>query len=114
MQRDTSHSHRVDQDVDCCLWNVVPLLYNGCVKLLDIGGNWNKLSYTSIQSIPNSSIVDMSGEYAGHGRTGTFSRNCVQIPATWSCIIMLKHELVAADEWASGSRHGISVHSNYH
>ena len=28
---------------------------------------------------------DMSGEYAGHGRTGTFSasRNCVQIHATW-------------------------------
>ncbi len=31
------------------------------------------------------SIGDMSGEYAGHARTGMFSasRNCVQILATW-------------------------------
>jgi hypothetical protein len=41
---------------------------------------------------------DMSGDYAGHGRTGPFSasRNCVQILAL--CIIMLKHEVMAADE----------------
>ncbi|KAM9415983.1 nucleoporin SEH1 isoform 4-T17 [Salvelinus alpinus] len=26
---------------------------SGCAKLLDIGGNWNKLLYTSIQSIPH-------------------------------------------------------------
>ncbi len=49
----TSPSHRVDQIVDCGLWNVGPLLFNGCVKLLDIGRNWNTLSYTTIQSIPN-------------------------------------------------------------
>jgi hypothetical protein len=53
MQRDTSPSRRVDQAVDCDLRNVVPLLFNGCEKLLGIGGNWNTLSYTSIQSIPN-------------------------------------------------------------
>ncbi|KAL0165073.1 hypothetical protein M9458_040826, partial [Cirrhinus mrigala] len=29
-------SHRVDQIVDCGLWNVGPLLFNGCAKLLDI------------------------------------------------------------------------------
>ena len=29
----------VDQAVDCGLWNVVPLLFNGCTKLLDIGRN---------------------------------------------------------------------------
>ena len=52
-QRGTSPSHRVDQAVDCDLWNVVPLLFNGCAKLLDIGRNWNTLSYTSILSIPN-------------------------------------------------------------
>jgi hypothetical protein len=52
MQRDTSPSHIVDQAVDCGLWNVVPLFFNGCAKLLDIVGNWNKLSYI-IQSIPN-------------------------------------------------------------
>ncbi len=33
------------------------------------------------------SMGDMSGEYAGHARTGMFSasRNCVQILATWGC-----------------------------
>ncbi len=29
------------------------LLFNGCAKLLDIGRNWNPLSYMTIQSIPN-------------------------------------------------------------
>ena len=53
MQHDTSPSHRVDQAADCGLWNVVSLLFNGCAKLLDIVQNWNTLSYTSIQSIPN-------------------------------------------------------------
>ncbi len=48
-----SPSHRVDQVVDCGLWNVGPLLFNGCAKLLDIGRNWNMLSYTAIQRIPN-------------------------------------------------------------
>ncbi len=53
MQRNTSPSHRVDQVVDCGLWNVGPLLFNGCAKLLDIGRNWNMLLYSPIQSIPN-------------------------------------------------------------
>ena len=53
MQRDTSPSRRVDQAIDCVLWNVVPVLFNGCSKLLNIGGNWNTLLYTAIQSIPN-------------------------------------------------------------
>ncbi len=44
-QCNTSPSHRVDQIVDCGLWNVGPLLFNGCVKLLDIGRNWNMLSH---------------------------------------------------------------------
>ncbi len=52
-QCNTSPSLRVYQVVDCGLWNVGPLLFNGCVKLLDIGRNWNTLSYTPIQSIPN-------------------------------------------------------------
>jgi hypothetical protein len=38
MQRDTSTSHRGDQAVGCGLGNVVPLIFNGCAKLLDIGG----------------------------------------------------------------------------
>ena len=48
MQRDSTPSLRVDQAVDCGLWNVVPLLINGCVKLLNIVGNWKPLSHTSI------------------------------------------------------------------
>ena len=39
--------------IDSGLWNVVPLLFNGCAKLLDMGRNWNILSFTSTQSIPN-------------------------------------------------------------
>ncbi len=49
----TSPSHRVDQVVECGLWSVGPLLFNGCAKLLDIGRNWNTMLYTPIQSIPN-------------------------------------------------------------
>ena len=64
MQGNASPSHKVDQAVDCGLWNVVPLLFNN-------------------------SMVDMSGEYAGHGKTRTFSasRNCVQILATWGRVL---------------------------
>ena len=43
-----------------------------------------------------------TSEYAGHGRTGTFSasRTGVQILATWgNVLIMLKHEVMAVDEW---------------
>ena len=48
------------------------------------------------------SMVDMSGEFAGHERTGTFpdSRNCVHIHVTWGrALSTLKHEAMAADEW---------------
>ncbi len=61
------------------------------------------------------STGDMSGEYAGHARTGMFSasRNCVQILATWgralSCcnmrwccsMIMLQQAEVRWSEWAT-------------
>ena len=45
------------------------------------------------------SMGDMSGEYACHGRTGTFSasRNCDPCDMG-PRIIMLKHEVVGADE----------------
>ena len=38
-------SFRVDQAVDCGLWNVVPLLFNSCAKLLDIGENWDTIQF---------------------------------------------------------------------
>jgi hypothetical protein len=46
---------------------------------------------------------DMSDEYAGHGRTGTLSALCTELctdPCDMGlCIIMLKHEVMAIDEW---------------
>ena len=95
-QCNTSPSHGVDQVVDCGLWNVGPLLFNGCAKLLDIGRNWNTLSYTyHIRVISRASqtcsMGDMSGEYAGHARTGMFSatRNCCSSwPGCWSQTIL--------------------------
>ncbi len=81
----TCPSHRVDQVVDYGLWNVGPLLFNGCVKLLDIARNWNTLSYTPIQSIPH-----MLNGWHVRGVCWPCknwdvlaSRNCVQILATW-------------------------------
>ena len=52
-----------------------------------LAGNGTCCQYMSIQSIPN--MGDMFGEYAGHGRTRTFSasRNCVQILAIWGCAL---------------------------
>ncbi len=103
-------SHRVDQVVDCGLWNVCPLLFNGCVKLLDIGRNWNTLSYTPIQSIPNM----LNGWHAGHARTGMFSASCwlcVQIPVTWgralSCCNMRWWS------WMNGTTMGLRISSRY-
>ncbi len=49
-QCSTSPSHRVDQVVDC---EMLVHSSSKAVKLLDIGRNWNTLSYTPIQSIPN-------------------------------------------------------------
>ncbi len=92
-QCNTSPSHRVVQVVDCGLCNVSPFLFNGCVKLLDIGRNWNMLSYTLIQSIP-CSMDDMSVECAGHARTGMFLDLCNMGP----CIILLQHEVMIVDE----------------
>ncbi len=42
------------------------------------------------------SMGDMSGEYAGHARTGMFSasRNCVQILATWGRALSCCQDLV--------------------
>ncbi len=60
------------------------------------------------------SMGDMSGEYAGHARTGMFSasRNCVQILATWgrafSCCNMRWWS------WMNGTTMGLRISSRYH
>ncbi len=58
------------------------------------------------------SMGDISGEYAGHARTGIFSasRKCLQILATWG----RDGGGWMTQQWASGSHHGISVHSKCH
>ena len=59
----TSPSHRVDQVVNCGLWNVGQLLFSGCAKLLDIGRNWNMLLYTySIRVISRASQTCSTGD----------------------------------------------------
>ncbi len=101
-QCNTSPSHRVDQVVDCGLWNVGPLLFNGCVKLLDIGRNWNTLSYTLIQSIPNM----LNGWHVRwvcwpckNWDVFSFQELCTDPCNMGPCIIMLQHEVMVVDEW---------------
>jgi hypothetical protein len=105
-----SSLHRVDQDVDCCLWNVVRLLFNGCAYLLDIGKlcrtRWSRASQTC-------SVDDMSGEYTGHERPGTFSAtsNCVQILTSWGCALSCWNMM----QWwrINGPTMGLRISSQY-
>ncbi len=100
-QCNTSPSHKVDQVVDCGLWSVGSLLFNGCAKLLDIGRNLNTLSYTPIQSIPNM----LNGVTCPVSMLAMQELGCVQLPLCTDpcnmgpCIIMLQHELIVVDEW---------------
>ncbi len=100
-QCNTSPLHRVEI-VDCGLWNVGPLLFNGCVKLLDIGRNWNTLSYTPIQSIPNM----LNGWHVRwicwpckDWDVFSFQELCRDPCSMGPCIIMLQHEVMVVDEW---------------
>ncbi len=67
---------------------------------------WSRASQTC-------SMGDMSGEYAGHARTGMFSasRNCIQILATWgralSCCNMRWWS------WMNGTTMGLRISSWY-
>ncbi len=101
-QCNTSPSHGVDQVVDCGLRNVGPLLFNGCAKLLDIGRNWNTLSYTPVQSIPNM----LNGWHVWWvcwpcKNWDVFSSQelCTDPCNMGLCIIMLQHEVMVVDEW---------------
>ncbi len=111
-QCNTSPSHGVDQVVDCGLWNVGPLLFNGCAKLLHIGRNWNTLSHTPIQSIPNmlNGWCSMSGEYAGHAMFSA-SRNCAQILATWGCALSCCN--MRWWLWMNGTTMGLRISLRY-
>ncbi len=95
-------SHRVDQVFDWGLWNVGPVLFNGCAKFLDIGRNWNTLSYTPIQSIPNM----LNGWHVRwvcwpckNWDIFSFQELCADPCNKGLCIIMLQHEVMVIDEW---------------
>ncbi len=59
------------------------------------------------------SIGDISGEYAGHARTGMFSasRNCVQILATWGCSLSCCN--MRWWSWMNGIAMGLRISSRY-
>ena len=66
-------------------WNVVPLLFNGCAKLLDI---WGELEHAVVQvnpEHPQTALMGDMSEYASHGRTGTFLSFLVTWGHAWSC-----------------------------
>ncbi len=100
MQCNTSPSHRVDQVVDCGLWNVGPLLFNGCAKLLDIDRNWNTLLYMPIQSIPNMLNgwhVRWVCQPCKNWDVFSFQELCTNPCSMGPCIIMLQHEVMVVD-----------------
>ncbi len=91
-QCNTSPSHRVDQVVDCGLWNVVPLLFR----------KWNTLLYTPGQSIPNM----LNGWHVRwvcwpckNWDVFSFQELCTDPCNMGPCIIMLQHEVMVVDEW---------------
>ncbi|PIO40687.1 hypothetical protein AB205_0110420 [Aquarana catesbeiana] len=57
-------------------------------KLLDIGRNWNTLSYTPIQSIPNMLWIGV-----------TCLELCTDPCNMGPCFIMLQLEVMVVDEW---------------
>jgi hypothetical protein len=52
MQRDASPSHRVDQAVDCGVWNVVPLLKWLC----EVAVYWRELEHAVVHIDPEHPI----------------------------------------------------------
>jgi hypothetical protein len=97
MQRDTAPSYRVNQAVDCGLWNDVPLLFNGCTKLPDIGGNWNPVIHVDPEHPKHAQCVTCL--LSMHWDIFCFQELCTD-PCNMSLwIIMLKHEVMVADEW---------------
>ncbi len=112
-QCNTSPLHRVDQVVDCGLCNVGTLLFNGCVKLLDIGRNWNTLSDTPIQSLLNM----LNGWHVRwvcwpckNWDVFSFQELCTDPCNMGPCIIMLQHEVMS---WMNGTTMGPRISSRY-
>ncbi len=82
-QCNTSTSHRVDQVVNC-----VMLVHSSSMAVWSfwiLAGTGTRCHIRRSRASQTCLMGDMSGEYAGHARTGMFSasRNCVRILATW-------------------------------
>jgi hypothetical protein len=72
------------------------------VKLLDIDWNWNTVSYLSIQSIPkvlNALHVWWVCRPWKNWENFSFQELCTDPCDMGPCNIMLKHEVMTADEW---------------
>jgi hypothetical protein len=88
MQHDTSPSHRVDQAVCTAIEeNCVMLSQSSSMAVRSCwlwAGTGTRCRIHRSRPSQAFSLGDVSGEYAGHGRTWTFSvsRYCVQILAT--------------------------------
>ncbi len=110
-QCNTCLSHRVDQVVACgMLVHSSSMAVRSCWIL---AGTWTRCRVRRSRASQTCSMGDMSGEYAGHARTGMFlaSRNCVQILATWgralSCCNMRWWS------WRNGTTMGLRISSRY-
>ncbi len=116
-QCNTSPSHRVDQVIKCGLWNV----FSSSMAVWSywiLAGTGTRCRIRWPRASQTCSMGDMSGEYAGL-ELGCFQfQDCVQILATWA----VRYNAATwgdgcgwmAQQWASGSRHGISLHSKCH
>ena len=103
--------HRVDQAVDCGL-----LSHSSSIAARNrwiLAGTGTCCRTHRSRASQMCSVGDMSGEYAGHGRTGTFStyRNCVQILATWSRALSCWN--MRWWQWINGTTMGLRILARY-
>ncbi len=78
-----------------------------------LGGTGTRCHIRRSRASQTCSMGDMSGEYAGHARTGMFSasRNCVQILATWGCALSCCN--MRWWLWMNGTTMGLRISSRY-
>ncbi len=100
-QCNTSPSHRVDQVVDCGLWNVGPLLFNGN----EVAGYWQELEHAVVYADPehpkHAQWVTCLVSMLAMQELGCFQLQelCTDPCNMGLCIIMLQHEVMVVDEW---------------
>ncbi len=74
--------------------------------LCEVAGYWQELEHAVVYADPehpkHAQWVTLSGEYAGHARTGmfySFQELCTDPCNMGLWIIMLQHEVMVVDEW---------------